>query len=209
MKNRADSEKPKLNALSTNGITDGFGWVEEKHKKLEEKVKDLKDKASQVQLKNFENEVLSQVLFLARFSTAKTIKLCDAIFKSNHLEVLEKLQGEQKIQLNYIKQLVETKKDEIKELVSSFGTSATVKKQIKKSSGNESAIWTAVFNMHVRLLCVLEPLQVTSEIEKIIKENFYPMEDCLKICTEFKQSEASALLYKKIGNYQEAIKLYI
>jgi hypothetical protein len=35
------------------------------------------------------------------------------------------------------------------------------------------------------------------------------MEDCLKICTEFKQSEASALLYKKIGNYQEAIKLYI
>lgn len=103
MKNRADSEKPKLNALSTNGITDGFGWVEEKHKKLEEKVKDLKDKASQVQLKNFENEVLSQVLFLARFSTAKTIKLCDAIFKSNHLEVLEKLQGEQKIQLNYIK----------------------------------------------------------------------------------------------------------
>jgi len=32
-----------------------------------------------------------------KFNTAKTIKLCDAIFKSAHLEVLEKLQGDEAI----------------------------------------------------------------------------------------------------------------
>lgn len=35
------------------------------------------------------------------------------------------------------------------------------------------------------------------------------MEKCLEICNEFKQIEASALLNKKIGNYQQAISLYL
>lgn len=35
------------------------------------------------------------------------------------------------------------------------------------------------------------------------------MEECLKICTEHNQTEASALLNKKIGNYQQAIQLYL
>ena len=59
MRNQADKSKPKLTALQQNGISDGYGWVEEKHKRLEEKVAESKDKASQVQLQNFENEILS------------------------------------------------------------------------------------------------------------------------------------------------------
>ena len=59
MRNQADKSKPKLTALQQNGISDGYGRVEEKHKRLEEKVAESKDKASQVQLQNFENEILS------------------------------------------------------------------------------------------------------------------------------------------------------
>jgi len=40
------------------------------------------------------------------------------------------------------------------------------------------------------LLCYLQPEQVTLEIEKVIKDNFYPMEECLKIVTEYKIIEA-------------------
>lgn len=54
-------------------------------------------------------------MFLVKFNTVKTIQLCDAIFKSAHLEVLEKLQSDQAIQLVYITKLVELKKEEIKE----------------------------------------------------------------------------------------------
>lgn len=53
--------------------------------------------------------------------------------------------------------------------------------------------------MRVRLICILDPIHVKTEIKKIIKDNFYPMEDCLKTCSEFKQIEATALLNKKIG----------
>jgi hypothetical protein len=47
-------------------------------------------------------------------------------------------------------------------------------------------------------MCELSPSQVTNEVEKVIKDGIYPMEDCLKICTEFNQTEAAALLNKKI-----------
>jgi len=58
-------------------------------------------------------------------------------------------------------------------------------------------------------MCELSPSQVTNEVEKVIKDGIYPMEDCLKICTEFNQTEAAALLNKRIGNYYQAIQLYL
>lgn len=61
-----------------------------------------------------------------------------------------------------------------------------IKKPIKRSVGSETAKWTTILSMHVKLMCILEPSKVTTEIEKIIKDNFYPMEECLKICIEYK-----------------------
>lgn len=66
-----------------------------------------------------------------------------------------------------------------------------------------------LLSQHVRLVCIYEPENVTKTIKKIVKDNFYPIEDCLKICLEFKQTEATALLYKKIGNYSMAVTVYL
>ena len=65
------------------------------------------------------------------------------------------------VQLSYITYLVESKKEEIKEQVSSFGTSGLVKKPIKRTAGSESSKWNTILCMHVRLLCQLEPAKVT------------------------------------------------
>ena len=46
--------------------------------------------------------------------------------------------------------------------------------------------WKVILALHVRLICLLEPARVTAEVEKIVKDNFYPMEECLKTCLEFK-----------------------
>jgi len=70
--------------------------------------------------------------------------------------------------------------------VTSFGSSSLIKKPIKRAAGSETAKWTTILGMHIKLLCKLEPTKVVSEVEKIIKDNFYPMEDCLKICIEYK-----------------------
>jgi len=66
-----------------------------------------------------------------------------------------------------------------------------------------------LLSQHVRLVCIYEPENVTKTIKKIVKDNFYPIEDCLKICKEFKQTEATALLYKKIGNHSMAVSIYL
>ncbi len=55
---------------------------------------------------------------MVKYNTVKTIKLCDAIFKSAHLEILEKMKGEQNWQLLYIQNLVELKREDIKKIVS-------------------------------------------------------------------------------------------
>lgn len=46
-------------------------------------------------------------------------------------------------------------------------------------------------------------------IEKIVKNRFYPVEDCLNICLENKQIEACAFLSKKLNKYFESVQLFI
>lgn len=51
---------------------------------------------------------------------------------------------------------------------------------------DEAKRWTEILKLHVRLLCLHAPQSVNSQIKQIIKDNYYPMDACLKIVTEFK-----------------------
>jgi hypothetical protein len=55
--------------------------------------------------------------------------------------------------------------------------------------------------MHVRLTSKLYPERLVSLIATIGKENYYPVEESLKICTAAENFEASALLSLEIGSY--------
>ena len=43
-------------------------------------------------------------------------------------------------------------------------------------------------------------------MEKIVEHPYYPREECLKICYEYKQIEACAILNKKLGKYFESVQ---
>ena len=62
--------------------------------------------------------------------------------------------------------------------------------------------------MHVTLACKREPDQLLSIMKVILKEKFYPMEECLKICKEYNQLEACALLAKRVGFYMQSVVTY-
>jgi len=51
---------------------------------------------------------------------------------------------------------------------------------------DESKRWTEILKLHVKLMCLHAPANVTAQVKQIIKEGFYPMEECLKIVTEYK-----------------------
>jgi hypothetical protein len=62
---------------------------------------------------------------------------------------------------------------------------------------------------HLRLTCQLKKDNIMEIVEKIVKQHYYPTEDCLAICQEFKQTEACALLNKKLKNYYESVQQYL
>jgi hypothetical protein len=141
-------------------------------------------------------------MYLLTQDVKRTIELFEATIKTGHLDMLEKLAADPEMQFYYIEQLLELKREDVKNLFT--GQSSRT-----QARAGENKKWTQILTMHVQLLCTLYPSQVTSEIKKIIKENFYPMEACLKVCVQFEQIEAQALLSKKIGAYTNAITLYL
>lgn len=116
MQNKDGSQKPKLTVKTNKGEIDGFEWIENRYTSLDMRAQ--KDSVASQQLENFKREIFSQAFYLVKVNTIKTIKLCEAIFKSAHLEVIEKMQGEQQWQLVYIQHLIELKREDIKKLVS-------------------------------------------------------------------------------------------
>ena len=55
--------------------------------------------------------------------------------------------------------------------------------------------------MHVRLTSKLYPERLVALIKKVGRENFYPIEESLRVCTAAENLEASALLCLEVGNY--------
>lgn len=121
--------------------------------------------------------------------------------------MLKSLKNDTAMQLYYVLELLDLKKEDIKTLFTS--SNGHMREGRLSVHMGEHHKWTEILCTHVRLLCKHEPKSVPYEIKRIIKENFYPMEEILKIVTEFNQIEAMALLNKKIGNYANSISLYL
>jgi hypothetical protein len=101
--------------------------------------------------------------------------------------------------------LLDQTRDRIKELFASgHGKTTRISHRVAQYDN-----WMSILTLHVRLLCEFEPTTVTSEVKRICKENFYPMEECLKIVAQYKQIEAMALLNSKIGSYTQSVQLYL
>ena len=47
------------------------------------------------------------------------------------------------------------------------------------------------------------------KVKANLKQNFYPAEECLKICMEYERTEACAILTKHVGMYKKSVKHYV
>jgi len=78
-----------------------------------------------------------------------------------------------------------------------------------RTSVKQAADWLKILNINLELTCQLEPNSVVDKIKSNLKQNFYPADECLKICTKYERTEACAILCKNVGRYQEAVQHYI
>ena len=92
MQNKDEKKRPKLSVKTKKGEIDGFEWIRNRYESLDQKAHE--DSTALQQLQTFQREIFSQAFYLVKANTIKTIQLCEAIFKSAHLEVIEKMQDE-------------------------------------------------------------------------------------------------------------------
>jgi len=59
--------------------------------------------------------------------------------------------------------------------------------------------------LHIKLLCQLHPKLVLKEVS----EYNYPLDECMKICKEYRVLDALALFTERAGNYMEALEITI
>ena len=123
---------------------------------------------------------------------------------------LEAIRRDMLEQLLYLETYLEEYDQQIQDTIRSHGlgdSSSSVTAQAK--------VFIDFIKLRLKLCCQLKPDRVFSAVERMVKSRkgansagdsyFFPVEECLQICTEFNQIEACFLLNKKLGKYYEAI----
>ena len=101
----------------------------------------------------------------------------------------------------YTEKLLELNGDRAKKIMIEYS--------MRHALAQEASDWLEILNKNLELACRLEPDTVVQKIKANIKANFYPAEECLKVCAKYEQTEACAILCKKAGRYMDAVKHYI
>jgi len=75
-------------------IEKGLAWITEKHKCLKSRIADQSEESKDsYELKCFEREVLNKAETLVTLDPAKTVQMCEVIFESKHLDMINRLNG--------------------------------------------------------------------------------------------------------------------
>ena len=149
-------------------------------------------------IEKFKKYIFEKIPQLAQINMEQLEHLVDNWFQNSHEAVINKLDGSDKLQLNYIQQIIKDKEQLIKELMLSDEGS------VKESE--EYQRYLTLLIKHVELLCKHNKKEVLSSIKG---RKFYPISNCIQICKEYRIHEATAYLLKKTGSYIESLKEYL
>ena len=135
----------------------------------------------------FKNDILSRITKIASLSISNLIELTENWFDRNYGQILFQIENKSN-KLHYLEEILcKYKEDEIGQ------NEYVIKEYIK------------ILKLHIDLLCELKYFDKI--LPNLKKRNFYPVEYCLKKCTEYKIYDACIYLERKNGNINNAVKL--
>eukprot|EP00347_Sterkiella_histriomuscorum_P012402 403368713 len=171
-------------------------WIREKTIYLEEKsLESPQDKNLYEQFKREVQQNISKILVI---NPSETIHLVEEQFQSQHKEMVNYLNRDSELQLLYLDTLLVEKREHIEVTIKSHGLQSTNTQDAKK--------FIELLKLHLRLSCKYAKHRVLDIVQKMVKDVYYPIEDCLEICQEFNIIEATFLLNRKVGKYFDCIK---
>ena len=111
---------------------------------------------------------------LADLSIEKVTELVENWFKDDQQNIVQKLNRVPKLQLKYVENLIEKSREDIENQL--FGSSISINDQ-------KHEYYIQLLKMHIQLLCQYSKKDVLPILQK--KLQFYPINECLKICLEY------------------------
>lgn len=110
----------------------------------------------------------------------KAVGLIDCLFKdqvSQHLAFMNRMKEYPNEQYLYTEKLLELNGDRAKKIMIEYS--------MRHALAQEASDWLEILNKNLELACRLEPDTVVQKIKANIKANFYPAEECLKVCAKY------------------------
>ena len=144
-------------------------------------------KMDQEKYVKFKDDILSRVTELSSLSIDKIIELTDKLFDGDHKKILFKINNKTN-KLKYLEEILFKYRDE----------------EISPTDPIASE-YTEILKLHIDLLCELKYYdQILPNLKRRV---FYPVDYCLKKCTDNHILDACIFLERKRGNINEAISL--
>ncbi|MCQ2817604.1 MAG: hypothetical protein MJ252_10100 [archaeon] len=136
----------------------------------------------------FKNEVLIRIVDIGNLSPPNLNILVDSWYSKEKKLVLNQLEKDPKLELQYIQQEVEKINKNIKE----------------ENNAEETEDMSEILKLHIQLLCTLK------EYDKVLpalkSNSFYP-EDVLPMCIAYKVYDAAIYLYQAKGDPEKGLEL--
>ena len=154
-----------------------------------------KDKKKKDVSENFKKLILNNLESIAIKSIEKFELMVSQWFSKEKKIILEDLKKNQDIQLQYVELLV---KKLIKEKKENNDIDFSETKDEEKYINN-------FLILHINLLCIKKE---TKKILNFLKQcDMYPIDECIKICKNYKVIDALVFLYQKIGSIDKALEV--
>jgi hypothetical protein len=143
-------------------------------------------------------KILKVIAELVKTDSVKTGEVIDNWLPDSQLQVISKLSSDPDLQLRYLQDFLNEREDDIRNYLLS-----TKKEQRSESSTD----FKQLLKLHVKLLADKD----SKDLKNIVLKDYYPI-DCLD---EYENDEspvvkeALAYLYKRSGNIDKSLKLFL
>lgn len=149
-------------------------------------------------IREVKGKILKVIAELVKTDSVRTGEVIDNWLPDSQLQVISKLSSEPELQLRYLQDFLNEREEEIR--INLLST--------KKEQKNESVTdFKQLLRLHVKLLADKD----SKDLKNVVLKDYYPI-DCLD---EYENDEspivkeALAYLYKRSGNIDKSLKLFL
>ena len=143
--------------------------------------------------------IFKQIADFVLMDPVQAVKLCDMWFEGDYESIAKALKGQKELCFNFLNTVITQNEEKIVEEYED----SVISSAIRIGPGAKFA------NLLLHFVEILCEKKFRSKIVEYVSKSYFPIQESLNICNEKGALEASAVLYKRQGQYSKSIDLYV